>query len=355
MESEGITISNSSCFSSSDEDEQLRVAPTNIYLRDTNNPLEELSDRSFKLRYRFSKTFVKDFLLPIITDNLMENVNQRGLPVSALEKLLIALRFYGSNCFQNISGDLRGISQQSVSRIVKEISRCFAAQLPNFIFLPKTADECAHIKQKFHQIADFPNIIGAIDCTHILINNPGGNYGETFRNRKGLFSLNVQIIGGPDLQIQDIVVRHPGSAHDALIFHRSSVRARFEQNNELNGLLLGDSAYPAKKYLLTPVLNPTSDSEIKYNQSHIKTRNVVERLFGVIKRKFLFIVATAVLYNISVKYNENEIDDDETIEEDLSQDENLLSESEYEDDDEGEITEENGIVFRSQFIAKHFI
>ncbi|XP_066587862.1 putative nuclease HARBI1 [Prorops nasuta] len=299
----------------------------------------------------------------------MENVNRRGLPVSALEKLLIALRFYGSNCFQNISGDLRGISQQSVSRIVKEISRCFAAQLPNFIFLPKTAEECAHIKQKFHQIADFPNVIGAIDCTHILINNPGGNYGETFRNRKGLFSLNVQVIGGPDLQIQDIVVRHPGSAHDSLIFHRSSVRARFEQNNELNGLLLGDSAYPAKKYLLTPVLNPTSDSEIKYNQAHIKTRNVVERLFGVMKRKFpclksglrtklttscAVIVATAVLYNISVKYNENEIDDDETIE-DLSQDENLLSESEYEDDDEGEITEENGIVFRSQFIAEHFI
>lgn len=38
-----------------------------------------------------------------------------------------------------------------------------------------------------------PGIGGCIDCTHIKIQNPGGPDGEVFRNRKGYFSLNVQV------------------------------------------------------------------------------------------------------------------------------------------------------------------
>lgn len=38
-----------------------------------------------------------------------------------------------------------------------------------------------------------PGVGGCIDCTHIKIQNPGGLHGEVFRNRKGWFSLNVQV------------------------------------------------------------------------------------------------------------------------------------------------------------------
>ncbi|KAG8239821.1 hypothetical protein J437_LFUL019404 [Ladona fulva] len=49
------------------------------------------------------------------------------------------------------------------------------------------------------------------------------------------------------------------------------------------GYLLGDSAYPSKSYLLTPVLNPRTPEEQRYNRSHIRTRNTIERCFGVLK------------------------------------------------------------------------
>lgn len=92
------------------------------------------------------------------------------------------------------------------------------------------------------------------------------------------------------------------------------MKANFENNIYGNGILLGDSAYPSKSYLLTPLLNPGRRAEILYNESHIRTRNIVERLFGVWKRRFpilalgmryklprimTIIVATAVLYNIA--------------------------------------------------------
>lgn len=44
-----------------------------------------------------------------------------------------------------------------------------------------------------------------------------------------------------------------------------------------NRWLIGDSAYPCTSYLLTPLLNPTSHDEHRYNEAHIKTRNVIER------------------------------------------------------------------------------
>ncbi|XP_045450630.1 uncharacterized protein LOC123659460 [Melitaea cinxia] len=89
-----------------------------------------------------------------------------------------------------------------------------------------------------------------------------------------------------------------------------------------NRWLLGDSAYPNRAYLLTPVLNPSNSSEQKYNEAHIATRNLIERTFGVWKRRFpviflplrlslanvqAVIIATAVLHNICRKYNMQEM------------------------------------------------
>lgn len=38
----------------------------------------------------------------------------------------------------------------------------------------------------FYRFAKFPSVIGAIDCTHIKIQSPGGgDQAELFRNRKG--------------------------------------------------------------------------------------------------------------------------------------------------------------------------
>lgn len=79
------------------------------------------------------------------------------------------------------------------------------------------------------------------------------------------------------------------------------------------------------RYLLTPVSNPRTAQEERYNKVQIKSRNSVERLFGVWKRRFPYlhiglatklsttaniIIACAVLHNIAVEANDIfEIDD----------------------------------------------
>lgn len=136
----------------------------------------------------------------------------------------------------------------------------------------------------------------------------------------------MQVVCDHTMKIRDIVARWPGSAHDSTIFSHSNLHNKFEVQQFSTGLLLGDSAYPAKNYLLTPVLNPRTPAEERYNSAHIRTRNIIERVFGVWKRRFpisstwmklqlktiqTVIVATAVLHNIA--RNENDEDPPEEI------------------------------------------
>lgn len=100
------------------------------------------------------------------------------------------------------------------------------------------------------------------------------------------------------------------------------------ERGHFHGRLLGDSGYACTPYLFTPLLNPKTRKEEAYHYSHIRTRNVVERCFGVWKNRFrcllsgfrtslentkMYIVALAVLHNIAIELNEEPFsnDDDE--------------------------------------------
>jgi len=149
----------------------------------------------------------------------------------------------------------------------------------------------------------------------------GGEDAEIFRNRKGTFSINVQTVSDANLKICDIVARWPGSTHDQTIFNNSLLKRKFEDGNFNNFVLLGDSGYANSRYLLTPFGDLQTRPQNVYNESHIRTRNTVERQYGLWKRRFPvlskgmsqnveavlnIIVATAVLHNIAIDMREPE-------------------------------------------------
>ncbi|XP_049864948.1 putative nuclease HARBI1 [Pectinophora gossypiella] len=291
--------------------------PARKYIRDAQNPLECYDEEQFQKRFRFRKDTVVHMILPLI--GLQSNVTNKGLPLPPILQLLIALRFYATGNFQIVCGDLHKISQPVVSKIVAKLSKILAMKVVEFIKFPG-AHERANVKRAFYQRAQFPGVIGCIDCTHVPIKNPSRENGELFRNRKGEFSINVQLICGPQMLIYDIVARWPGSAHDSRIFSNSRCSMRFEEGDLVGaGILLGDSGYAQSSYTYTPVLNPQTPAQERYNRSHISTRNIIERLNGVLKRRFAclsrklqnkiknvpnIIVACAVLHNISVNTNQ---------------------------------------------------
>ncbi|XP_037810619.1 putative nuclease HARBI1 [Lucilia sericata] len=235
--------------------------------------------------------------------------------------LLLTLRYYASGNFLITVADYCGVNVMTASRTVKRVSKALAKLYSKFIKMPKVT-ELKSNANAFYNIAKFPKVLGSIDCTHIRIQSPGGNNAELYRNRKGYFSFNVQVaICNAHLKIMDIVCRWPGSAHDSNIFNNSNIKAKLENGEFQDYYLLGDSGYGIKPYLMTPLSNPVTHAEILYNESQIRTRNTIERCFGVLKRRFpilslgmrvsidtsmAIIVACAVLHNIAIKYKVEE-------------------------------------------------
>lgn len=78
---------------------------------------------------------------------------------------------------------------------------------------------------KIFNVSRFSKCIGAVDCSYVKIQSPGGEEPELFRNTKSWFFLNVQAICDPDLvRIRNIVARWPESTHDSTIFNNSAIR-----------------------------------------------------------------------------------------------------------------------------------
>lgn len=137
-----------------------------------------------------------------------------------------------------------------------------------------------------------------------------------------------QVVCNARLKITNIVAHWRGSTHDSRIFNESQLKRNFE-DSRFHGRLLGDSGYACTSYLFTPLLNPITRKEQLYNYAHIRTRNSIERCFGVWKNRFLclltgfrtslentkmYIVVLAVLHNIAIELNEecfNDNDNDE--------------------------------------------
>ncbi|XP_023312349.1 putative nuclease HARBI1 [Anoplophora glabripennis] len=310
--------------SSSDEENDLLA---NIFqnrrkekrIRERVNHMEYWDEEEFFIRFRLTKDSVRQ-LLDIIVETL-ETATNRNAAITPITQLLLALRYYATGSMLIVVGDFCGVHKSTASRMVKKVSEAIASLRNRFINFPQDPHEIDRICTKFYEIARFPRVIGTIDCTHIKIQSPGGDQAENFRNRKGYYSFNVQTICDGNLCIRDIVARWPGSSHDQTIFNASSIKAKFDRGDMQNKVLLGDSGYGLSRYLITPLPNPILPQEILFQEALLRTRYVVERSYGVWKRRFpilslgikldytrvqAVIVACAVLHNIAVLNGENE-------------------------------------------------
>lgn len=97
----------------------------------------------------------------------------RNHSIAPVHQLLITLRFLATGGHLLTIGDEHGVSVPTVSRIIKKVCRAIIIKLMlNFIKMP-AANEVQGLQAKFYNIAQFPFVIGTIDCTHVKIQSPG--------------------------------------------------------------------------------------------------------------------------------------------------------------------------------------
>ncbi|KAI2645494.1 hypothetical protein H4Q32_029698 [Labeo rohita] len=118
--------------------------------------------------------------------------------------------------------------------------------MKNILIFPKTPEEIQQASRQFHSIASIPRVIGIIDGTLISVASP--------------------------------VVAEEGGFGDSW--------------------LLGDSVYPLRPYLITPVQHPATIAEERFNQAHGRTCSTVERAIELWKQRFRCISKSSVKENV---------------------------------------------------------
>ncbi|CAB72466.1 putative protein [Arabidopsis thaliana] len=176
--------------------------------------------------------------------------------------------------------------------------KALAFVAPNWMAKPEVRVP-AKIRESTSFYPYFKDCIGAIDGTHIFAMVPTCD-AASFRNRKGFISQNVLAACNFDLQFIYILSGWKGSAHDSKVLNDALTRNTNRLQVPEGKFYLVDCGYANRRKFLAPFRrtryhlqdfrgqgrDPKTQNEL-FNLRHASLRNVIERIFGIFKSRFL--------------------------------------------------------------------
>lgn len=156
-----------------EEDDDGMVVERRPYGLPVRPTIDSWDDLDFFMRFRMSKpTFqmVLQLILPAL-----QHPRPRSRYITPEQQLLITLRFLASGNMQLTVADVVHVSQTSVCRVLRRVCDALLVHFHTFVKMPQTNAERQQAATEFYRFGQFPRTIGAIDCTHVKIQSPGGN------------------------------------------------------------------------------------------------------------------------------------------------------------------------------------
>lgn len=216
------------------------------------NIVPQFNDDQFRQTFRMCPTsfenlcqMLSPFIIPCI----------RGRPeLDFRMTVLLFLRFMGTQETLISLSQLFNVSISSAHRIIRRILSAFIPAVSNQLIQWPDLNAQKKSATYFQQASGFlPIVVGAIDSRENPIQKPFEN-AESYFNRKSFYSIKIQAICNQHTVFIDTFVGWPGRSHDGRTFQNSPVSHDLERGIKLSDgmVILGDSAYPLKSYLLTP-------------------------------------------------------------------------------------------------------
>ncbi|VEN48856.1 unnamed protein product [Callosobruchus maculatus] len=211
------------------------------------------------------------------------------------KKVAITLYKLASCAEYRIVANQFGIHKSSVHVYVYDVINAIYAEFgTEYLSMPNEL-EAEEVSQGFESMCGLPNVIGAIDGTHIPILPPKDGYRD-FINRKGWPSYNVLAVVDNSYRFRYVTCKHPGCTHDAKVLKDSSLyntakefipnRTKTIDDKQIPLYLLGDPAYPLLPWLMKGYKGQRTPEEESFNVYLSQGRVVVENAFGRLKARF---------------------------------------------------------------------
>ena len=221
-------------------------------------------------------------------------------PVEVERQVALTLYYLADEGRMRKTANAFGLSRSAVSVIVRRVCSAICEHMgPQLIRLPVTEAEVKEKTNKFFSHWQFPQCLGAVDGTHVYIKQPSDNATD-YIDRKSRFSINVQACCDYGCQFLDVVVKWPGSVHDARMFINSALNEKMRSGvipkcykrvvsdeAPIPVFILGDPAYPLLPYLMKEYANGGCTAQEQYfGYKLCSARNVIECAFGHLKARF---------------------------------------------------------------------
>lgn len=223
------------------------------------------------------------------------------------------------------------------------VGRCTALKLKDefcsdFIKFPKGEAETRHAIEEFQEISSFPQVVGAIDGSHIPIIAPNEDANDYY-NRKQFHSVILQGVTDAQGRFIHFSTWYAGSIHDARVLRMSSLMNEVEDGrilvspilrtvhgDEVKPLLVADPAYKLTNWCMKPYPERAAitASQREFNKTLSRARVVIEQAFGMLKERWRCllvkldvsidkipqtVIACCILHNICLNiHDETEVD-----------------------------------------------
>ena len=139
------------------------------------------TDEFLRKHFRFDHESILK-ICELISDEIQDKIYLNGRPiclqiqvlkislsvVKNINKVQTALLYLGHHSHQILVARHMKISQKSVSRCIHNVCKALAKKASQIITFPRP-QEFDFVKRNFLELAGFPGVVGAIDCTHIKI------------------------------------------------------------------------------------------------------------------------------------------------------------------------------------------
>ncbi len=243
--------------------------------------------RLFRRTFRVTPAVFEHIADRIENELSADNIGGRPA-IPPYKQVAIFLKYVGSTDTVFQLGQTFNVSESSVIKSRRSVMEAILTvekglQWPAQHDLQQIADD-------FNNTGNyrFPNIVGALDGSHIRVGLPRDqpNY---YYNRKKYHSVILQGVCTTDTTFIDLSVGCPGRMHDARVLRKSSL---WDSGLAKCGMgqyhIIADAAYPLRRWLMTPYRDcgNLTPRQVHYNKVLSTKRVVIERAFGMLKKRF---------------------------------------------------------------------
>ena len=145
---------------------------------------------------------------------------RRAIPVE--KRVAVALWRLATGNSYRTTGLVFGVGRCTALKLKDEFCSALLTTAKGYIKFPKGEDETRRAIEEFQEISCFPQVVGAIDGSHIPIIAPKNDPNDYY-NRKQFHSIVLQGVADAKGRFIHVSTGYAGSIHDARVLRMSSL------------------------------------------------------------------------------------------------------------------------------------